>query len=244
VGGALDTLSSTFSGIGGGIFGAGGFGGPSQGGLFGGGFGGLGEATFGIAEDAKFSLIDGASQAAGLLAEGGTGSSQNLIGGLAKGLSSIFGGSGGGGDILSGILGIVGSLFGGGGGGGLFGSGGGSGGGSGIPGFAEGGHVPPMDHSALRSRPDAIGHALRQEGHNSILAALTPEKEFYPQHKPTPMTCKCGRLLPMSLASPMAAWSVATRLHRSVVRSWHPPTPPEAIKLSLSKPLPVMALSQ
>lgn len=63
----------------------------------------------------------------------------------------------------------------------LFGLGGGGlGGGKGgfsigsIFGFASGGDVPTVDHSAMRDRPDAIGRALRLEGPNSVLATLTP----------------------------------------------------------------------
>jgi tape measure domain-containing protein len=62
----------------------------------------------------------------------------------------------------------------------LFGLGKGIGGGglggifSSIFGFADGGEVPAVNHSALRDRPDAIGQALRKEGPNSVLAAVTP----------------------------------------------------------------------
>jgi hypothetical protein len=39
---------------------------------------------------------------------------------------------------------------------------------------ASGGEVPKMNMSGLRDRPDSIGRALRKEGSNSVLAALTP----------------------------------------------------------------------
>lgn len=70
---------------------------------------------------------------------------------------------------------LFGAIFGLGGGGGMFGGGGGGGGilGS-IFGFASGGDVPTVDHSAMRDRPDSIGRALRTEGPNSVLATLTP----------------------------------------------------------------------
>lgn len=60
--------------------------------------------------------------------------------------------------------------------GGLFGGGGGIGSiFSGIFGFADGGEVATDGNSAgLRSFPNAIGHAMRKEGANSVLATLTP----------------------------------------------------------------------
>ena len=62
--------------------------------------------------------------------------------------------------------------------GGMFGGGAGGGFGGGIMkifGFAEGGIVEAQNNIApYRSRPDAIGAALRKEGSNSVLAALTP----------------------------------------------------------------------
>jgi hypothetical protein len=67
--------------------------------------------------------------------------------------------------------GLFGGLFGGG-GGGLFGGGGGLFGG--LFGKADGGDIEPVDHSALRRRPDQIGAALRKEGPNSVLIAATP----------------------------------------------------------------------
>jgi TP901 family phage tail tape measure protein len=73
---------------------------------------------------------------------------------------------------------IVSSLFGGlfgGGGGGLFGGGGGGGGGiMSIFGFAAGGIVSGANTEALRRQPGPIGEALRREGSNSVLSALTP----------------------------------------------------------------------
>jgi TP901 family phage tail tape measure protein len=62
--------------------------------------------------------------------------------------------------------------------GGMMGGGGGGGFGGGIMkifGMAEGGVVEAQNNIApLRARPDAIGAALRKEGSNSVLAALTP----------------------------------------------------------------------
>jgi hypothetical protein len=62
--------------------------------------------------------------------------------------------------------------------GGMFGGGAGGGFGGGIMkifGFADGGIVGPQNNIApFRDRPDAIGAALRKEGSNSVLAALTP----------------------------------------------------------------------
>jgi hypothetical protein len=72
---------------------------------------------------------------------------------------------------------MVSSIFGGmmGGGGGMFGGGGGGGGLMSIFGFADGGDIEPQpQQKQLRDRKDAIGAALRKEGPNSILAALTP----------------------------------------------------------------------
>lgn len=67
---------------------------------------------------------------------------------------------------------IVSSIF-----GGMFGGGAGMGGGGGILsilGFADGGTIPRADHSSLRQGRGAIAEALRREGPNSVLAALTP----------------------------------------------------------------------
>ncbi len=74
---------------------------------------------------------------------------------------------------------LFGSLFGlgkGGGGGEKGGKGGGGIGGifASIFGFADGAVVPSIGQGDLRKRPDAIGQALRKEGPNSVLAALTP----------------------------------------------------------------------
>lgn len=65
-------------------------------------------------------------------------------------MDGIFGGSG-----ASNPLGFFGSLF----------------------GMAQGGEVASVNHADLRQRPDSIGSALRKEGSNSVLAALTPGEE-------------------------------------------------------------------
>jgi ribosomal protein S8 len=72
---------------------------------------------------------------------------------------------------------LLGGMFGG--GGGLFGGGGGGAGGGGggilsIFGFADGGIVGGGNIDTLRRQPGPIGDALRREGSNSVLSALTP----------------------------------------------------------------------
>lgn len=125
----------------------------------------------------------------------GIGNGQGGIGGLFGGGLSLpgKGAKGGGGGIAGGLLG---GLFGGGGGsgggggllGGLFGGGGG---GSPIGGilstvigmFAEGGVVEPRDMGSLRDGDNAIAKALKKEGSNSVLAALTPGELVLPKDK-------------------------------------------------------------
>ena len=122
----------------------------------------IGEAFSKMVDSVLSSL---ANMAAQMLAD-------QLFGGLF-GMGKNSGGMGGGGGLLGG-------LFGGGGGGGALGAAGGLGGGiggivGGLLGFATGGPVTEnSSHQALRDRPDAIGQALRKEGSNSVLAALTP----------------------------------------------------------------------
>ena len=109
-----------------------------------------------------------------------------LTGKGSKGTNALAGAmpdQGGGG-----ILGMFGGLLGGGGGigsllGGIFGGGGGAatdlvGGGLGSAlsffGMADGGVVAPNSMGELRKSDSAIGRALRREGSNSVIAALTP----------------------------------------------------------------------
>jgi tape measure domain-containing protein len=104
---------------------------------------------------------------------------KDLFGG-GGGLGGLFGGGGGAADG-GGLGGILGGLFGGG-GGAAAGGGGGLGGAIGglasmfIGGFADGGEIKPQDHDAYRSGYGAISEALKREGSNSVLAAVTPEE--------------------------------------------------------------------
>lgn len=78
----------------------------------------------------------------------------DLGGNLGKGFGSVLGslfGGGGGGSAVGGILGTIGNIL----------------------GFERGGVVPGQNHQALRSLP-GIGDALRREGPNAIIAALSP----------------------------------------------------------------------
>lgn len=84
----------------------------------------------------------------------------SLIGGLTN---SLFGGQKKSSGILGdGLLGGIGDIFGG--GGGILS----------ILGFREGGNVPAVSGGSLRNTTTQIGDALRKEGTNAVLAALTP----------------------------------------------------------------------
>ncbi|XHX80942.1 MAG: peptidoglycan DD-metalloendopeptidase family protein [Stenomitos frigidus ULC029] len=122
--------------------------------------------------DALTSIIDGTKS----VSEAFTGmlkniASQLLQQGINRLVGSLFGGlfgggGGGGGGILSGLFG------GGGGGGGLFSGGGLVGGG--ILNASSGAMVPNVPSSGFRNGYGAISSALKREGSNAVLAALTP----------------------------------------------------------------------
>lgn len=77
-----------------------------------------------------------------------------------------------------------------------------------IFGFVDGGEVRPMDHGDLRKRPDAIGQALRKEGPNSVLAALTPGERVLT----IPERIQYERM--QRLLNPCAALAVASQSER------------------------------
>jgi hypothetical protein len=96
------------------------------------------------------------------------GSAGQGLGGLLNSIMGMFSGKGGKSGGLNGVLGLLGSL------GGLFGGKGGGNAAPAIPGLADGGPVLNQAMGNLRSLPGPIGAALRREGSNSVLSALTP----------------------------------------------------------------------
>lgn len=155
---------------------------------------------FDSAQNASFSILDGVQIASEYLADAGTGTSDNLLSGLSKGLPGILqsvlggiSGKGGGGGI-GGILGslvspILGGLFGGGGGdimGGLaidLGS-------PVVPMFKNGGYVrnfarggfssdnrPAIDGDLLKKGNNPLAQAIRREGSGAMVGVFN-DREY------------------------------------------------------------------
>lgn len=141
------------------------------------------------AENASFSIMNGAEMASEYLSDAGTSTSDNLLGGLEKGLpgilQSVFGaiggkGAGGFGGILGTLLSpVIGGLFG--------------GGGSGLGGldldlaspvlnFKDGGGISSdgrtaIDAKAFKNASNSLGRAIRREGRGAMISVLN-DREF------------------------------------------------------------------
>lgn len=108
---------------------------------------------------------------------GGMGAVPAAAPGFGSGVMSLLGGMGAvpaASGLGGGIASLFGSLFGGA-GGGIFSLLGGLLGGGGLLNFSDGGSVPTVpNHKAYAKGDGAIAEALKREGHNAVLAALTP----------------------------------------------------------------------